>query len=118
MDWYIAKIVFNIITGDGNHRPQFDEQYRLIKAESRAEAFEKALRIGRGEEEILLSHKQELLRWDFVNVSELFPISELRDGMELFSNIYEADSRELHIETVNMKAAYVQSKLQLEKESV
>ena len=118
MDWYIAKIVFNIVSGNGDHRPQFDEQYRLIKADDRSEAYHKAILIGRGEEEILLNHKQELVRWDFVNVSELFRVSELRDGMELFSSIYEAEDRTLHLETVNMKAAYVQSKLQLEKEKV
>ncbi|MEP7129294.1 MAG: DUF4288 domain-containing protein, partial [Chitinophagales bacterium] len=29
MNWYLAKIVFRIICGDGLHQPQFDEQLRL-----------------------------------------------------------------------------------------
>ena len=43
MNWYIAKIVFRIITGDGNHMPQFDEQLRLINANNEEEAFEKII---------------------------------------------------------------------------
>jgi len=26
MNWYLAKLVFRIICGDGDHTPQFDEQ--------------------------------------------------------------------------------------------
>ena len=42
MNWYIAKIVFRIITGDGDHKPQFDEQLRLINANNEEQAFEKS----------------------------------------------------------------------------
>ncbi|MGE0590396.1 MAG: DUF4288 domain-containing protein [Cyclobacteriaceae bacterium] len=118
MNWYIAKIVFNIISGSGNHTPQFDEQYRLIKAESMEEAFDKAMRIGMGEEEMLLNSKNEIVRWEFVNIAELYPIDELRDGMELFSSIQEMPSRKDYIETIHLKAAYVQSKFQTEEEQV
>lgn len=110
MYWYIAKVVFNIVSGDGNHTPQFDEQYRLIEATSREQAFDKATAIGRNEEELMMNVDNELVRWDFVNVSELYPIHELQDGMELFSSIQEEDNRKAYIETVHMKAAYVQSK--------
>ncbi len=41
MNWYLSKIVYRIICGQGNHTPQFDEQLRLIQAESTQEAFEK-----------------------------------------------------------------------------
>ena len=33
MKWYLAKLVYRIICGEGNHKPQFDEQLRLIYAE-------------------------------------------------------------------------------------
>lgn len=110
MHWYIAKVVFNIVTGDGNHTPQFDEQYRLIYAASREEAFYKATSIGQNEEELMLNLNNEIVRWDFVNVSELYPIHELQDGMELFSSIQEAENCKAYIETVHMKSVYVQSK--------
>lgn len=47
MNWYLAKMVFRILCGDGNHRAQFDEQLRLISAVSREEAFHKALEWGK-----------------------------------------------------------------------
>jgi hypothetical protein len=114
MNWYIAKLVFNILSGDGEHKPQFDEQYRLISAESHEHAYKKAVRIGKNEGEVMLRANNELLRWDFVNVSELYHMDELREGMELCSNIYEAEDRALYMETVNMKAAYVKSKFDYE----
>lgn len=118
MNWYIAKIVFNIISGEGDHMPQFDEQYRLIDAESLEEAFEKAKLIGQNEEEILFNQRNEMVRWEFVNISELYAINELRDGMELFSCVHEEKDRSGYIDTVNLKAAYVQSKFEAEKQRV
>lgn len=112
MIWYIAKMVFNIVNGSGDHTPQFDEQYRLVKAETLEDAFQKAEHIGINEQEILLSVKGEIVKWDFVGISELYAINELKDGMELFSNIQEELDRKLYIETVKMKSAYVQSKFE------
>ena len=34
MNWYLAKIVYRIICGDGNHTAQFDEQLRLVQLAS------------------------------------------------------------------------------------
>jgi hypothetical protein len=33
MKWYLAKFVYQVISGNGNHSPQFDEQMRLIRAD-------------------------------------------------------------------------------------
>ncbi|MEQ8364826.1 MAG: DUF4288 domain-containing protein [Cyclobacteriaceae bacterium] len=110
MNWYIAKVAFNIVSGSGDHTPQFDEQYRLIKAESMEEAYQKAEDIGLVEEEIMLNEKHEIVKWSFVGISELYPVNELRDGMELFSSVHEIDDRASYIELIKMKAAYVQSK--------
>ncbi|MEQ8303381.1 MAG: DUF4288 domain-containing protein [Cyclobacteriaceae bacterium] len=118
MNWYIAKVVFNIAIGEGNHTPQFDEQYRLIKEQTIQAAFEKAERLGHGEEEMMLNDKNEMIKWEFVGVSELYPIDELSDGMELCSSIREERDRALYIETVQMKTAYVRSKLEPESERV
>ena len=118
MNWYIAKVVFNIVSGEGNHKPQFDEQYRLIKADALEVAFQKAKSIGISEEEIILNDKGELVKWDFVGVSELYAVNELSDGMELFSSIQEKHDRDAYIETVELKSAYVQSKFESMHEKV
>ena len=45
MNWYLAKMVYRIICGDGNHTPQFDEQLRLIKAQDEFHAFQKIVKL-------------------------------------------------------------------------
>ena len=42
MNWYLSKIVYQIICDQGLHRPQFDEQLRLIYAEDDLHAFQSA----------------------------------------------------------------------------
>lgn len=112
MNWYIAKLVFNIVSGEGNHKPQFDEQYRLVMADDYENAFAKARELGNREEEVILRANKEKLHWKFVNVAELFQMEDLHEGMELCSNIYEADDRDQYVRTVNLQAAYVKSKFQ------
>ncbi len=104
MNWYLAKLVFRIICGDGDHTPQFDEQLRLISASSKEEAFKNAQRIGKKEEETFYNRKQQLVQWQFINVSEIYKISELIDGAELYSRIEERDNAEAYIHVVNQKA--------------
>jgi hypothetical protein len=50
------------------------------------------------------------VRWSFVNLSELYQVDDLKDGMELFSSTYEASDRNLYRETVNLRAAYLHSR--------
>ena len=97
MNWYLAKLVFRIICGDGDHTPQFDEQLRLISASSKEEAFKKAQRTGKKEEETFYNRKQQLVQWQFINVSEIYKVSELIDGAELYSRIEERDNAEAYI---------------------
>ncbi|HMG67069.1 MAG TPA: DUF4288 domain-containing protein [Chitinophagaceae bacterium] len=104
MNWYLAKLVFRIVCGDGDHTPQFDEQLRLVSAHSKEEAFKKAQQMGGKEEETFYNRKQQLVRWQFINVSEIYKLSELIDGAELYSRIEERDNAEAYIHVVNQKA--------------
>ena len=104
MKWYLAKFVFRIICGEGLHTPQFDEQLRLIAAGSKEEAFQKAQQMGKQEEETFFNRKEQLVQWQFINVSELYRLSELIDGAELYSRIEEKENAEAYIYTVNQKA--------------
>ncbi len=96
MNWYVAKIVFRIVSGDGNHHAQFDEQLRLISAESEYEAFEKAYSLGQTNQESFKNNQSETVQWQFIDVAELNPISELRDGAELYYQIHEAPDADLY----------------------
>ena len=68
MNWYISKIVFKISSENTHHKPQFDEQLRLIAAASEEEAFIKARTIGIGEEDSFLNDRNNTVKWEFINV--------------------------------------------------
>lgn len=104
MNWYLAKIVYRIICGDGNHTPQFDEQLRLIAANSKEVAFYKAQQTGKMEEDTFYNMKEELVKWQFINVSELYKVGKMIDGAELYSRIEEKDDGDYYEDIVNKKA--------------
>ena len=108
MNWYLAKIVFRIICGDGMHTAQFDEQLRLIEAKDENEAFSKATALGKKDEDAFYNHQQKLVQWQFINITELYKISAFIDGAELYSRVQEADNATLYIELLNTKAAQLQ----------
>jgi hypothetical protein len=105
MNWYIAKIVFRIVCGDGNHTAQFDEQLRLIKADKPEEALLKAQLLGSREEETFYNCNQQLVKWQFVNVSELQRLADIVDGAELYSRVEEKDNGDSYELLVHEKAS-------------
>jgi Domain of unknown function (DUF4288) len=107
MNWYLAKMVFRIICGDGNHTAQFDEQLRLISAGSKEEAFHKAQLLGGREDEIFFNYSQQLVQWQFISVSELYQLNELIDGAELYSRIEEKDNADNYLHIVHKKAEQI-----------
>ena len=109
MNWYLTKIVYRIICGDGNHTAQFDEQLRLIQAEDETTAFNKVMQLGQREEEIFFNQQEKLVQWKFINVAELYKISALIDGAELYSRIQEADDADRYVDVVNKKALNIQA---------
>ena len=109
MNWYLGKLVFRIICGNGNHTPQFDEQLRLIAAGDKEEAFIKAREIGVAGEEVIQNAKQQLVQWKFINISELYKLNGWIDGAELYSWVNEADDAENYIAFTNKKAADIES---------
>jgi hypothetical protein len=107
MNWYLSKIVFRIICGEGHHTPQFDEQLRLITADNEQEAFDKAMIIGEKEQDGFYNQDQKLVQWKFVNVAELYKLSGLLDGAEVYSRIQETDDPDRYIEFTNKKADHI-----------
>jgi hypothetical protein len=104
MNWYIGKLVFRISANNTEHKPQFDEQLRLIMADSHEEAFLKARMIGLSEEDSFINDKNNLVKWEFINVSELTPIKNMEDGIEIHSRIYEMEEESAHVNFVHQKA--------------
>jgi hypothetical protein len=109
MNWYIAKIVFNISAENTSHKPQFDEQLRLISANGSEEAFIKAKRIGLSEEDSFINDQHNKVKWEFIDVAEILPVKSLDDGSELYSHIHEADEAKTYIHTVHQKAIFIRT---------
>jgi Domain of unknown function (DUF4288) len=107
MSWYIAKIIFKISCGA---KPQFDEHIKLVSAKNFEEAFLKARMLGLGEEDSFLNDKNKQVKWEFVNVADLYPLNDLKDGVELYSHIHEEDEANIYIHNVHQKAAFMQLK--------
>ncbi len=104
MKWYLAKIVYRIICGDGTHTPQFDEQLRLIEAEDHLHAFQKARLLGEREEDNFLNDSHKPVLWKFIDVPELYTLSDLSDGVELYSGIKEDEYADNFITGVQKRA--------------
>jgi hypothetical protein len=107
MNWYLTKIVYQIICGEGLHRPQFDEQLRLIQAGVQQEAFEKAMEIGYKEEDTFRNARNEVVQWKFIGVPEVHLLANLADGAELYSRITETEDADIYVNAVHHKAAFV-----------
>jgi hypothetical protein len=107
MKWYLAKLVFRIICGEGNHTPQFDEQLRLICAENEMHAFQKARILGDAEEDNFLNNDQKPVHWKFIDVSELHSLNELIDGAELYSRINEEEDGDDYMKITKRRANYL-----------
>ena len=108
MTCYLAKIIYQIVCGDGNHTPQFDEQLRLITACNYADAFNKATAVGYHEEHNFYNHYHKLVQWKFINVSELYCMTDYADGAEMYSCIKEIPDPKFYINEVHLKAKRLQ----------
>jgi hypothetical protein len=111
MNWYLTKLVYQIICGDGNHTPQFDEQLRLIKASNSAQALDKARNIGNTESETFFNDEQQIVQWKFIDVCGLLPIVELSDGAEVYSQIQEYSDESGYLKMIKDKAGILATTL-------
>ena len=107
MNWYLSKIIFRIICGEGHHTPQFDEQLRLIAAHDEDEAFQKAFALGEKEQDRFYNQDRQLVQWKFINVAELYRLGGLLDGAEMYSRIQETDDPEGYINLANSRADHI-----------
>ena len=104
MNWYLTKLVFRIVCGDGDHTPQFDEQLRLVQAEDAFHAFQKAQRMGHKEQDSFYNAREKLVQWKFIDVSEIHTLEELADGAEVYSRINEEEDADIYTRIIRLRA--------------
>lgn len=107
MNWYLAKLVYRIICGPGNHTAQFDEQLRLICADDDLHAYNKAQLVGQREQDCFDNVRQQPVHWKFINVTELHKLEEVTDGAEVYSRIYEDTDGDKYQHTLQVKSRYL-----------
>ena len=103
MNWYMAKLVYQFICGNGKHTAQFNEQLRLIVAEDPLHAFYKARLIGERETLCIINNGLPI-QWKFIDVIEILPVDNLSDGAELWSFMNEDTDAELYIRNTRQRA--------------
>lgn len=105
MNWYIAKLVYQVIYGNGYYDAQFNEQLRLVEATDDVHAFTKAQLLGHKEENTLYQETEALVQWKFIDVCELIQLSDMADGAEVLSHISEPPNMKLYIKTVQRQSS-------------
>lgn len=105
MNWYIVKMVFQIV--NESLKLQFDEQIRLIEAEDESDAFNKSEIVGLQEEANFLSESGQMVNWKFKAITCIKPIKNLEHGTELWSSIFEKEPSERFLENIKLKNAEV-----------
>jgi len=103
MKWYIAKLVFQVINSEGV-TPQFDEQWRLIKADEVTWAYEKARVIGWLEQGCFNREYQKKGERKFIEVVELQQITNMEDGATIFSNTEKPTNAFVYVDKIRKKA--------------
>jgi hypothetical protein len=107
MKWYLAKIIYRIVCGDGMHTPQFDEQLRLVSAEDDLHAFQKARLMGEREQDSFLNNSSKPVQWQFIDVAELHSLDSLIDGAEMYSRICEEENPDQYIRSTKLRANHL-----------
>ncbi|SDL07816.1 protein of unknown function [Catalinimonas alkaloidigena] len=105
MNWYVAKLIFQIVCEEAPHQAQFDEQLRLVAADSVPEALAKARHLGTSEQEHFLNHRQQRVEWQFVGVTELQALADLHDGTELHYCITTPDDPDHYLRHLRARAS-------------
>lgn len=110
MNWYLTKLVFSIEAEKSGKKAQFDEQFRLVNAIDESDAYFKAKNLGKNLQSKFLTEQNETINWRFVDVSEVVLLTELKDGIEVYSSTVETEEKENFINSVLRKGMAIQSK--------
>lgn len=109
MNWYIAKIVYQILVSEGREAAQFEEQLRLIQADNKQKALEKAMAIGEQEESLFYNYRDQPVYWKFLDVPELHLVRQLNDGLQLYSHLEEPEYADAYLALLESKAESVRT---------
>jgi prolyl-tRNA synthetase len=109
MNWYIAKIVYNISINNGKHNYQFEEHLKLVQAQTSFDAFSKAKLLGKQGEYSFNNENGQLVQWKLIDVAEVVAIgNKLEHGMEVYSSVREECNVDDFVNYIKQKALIIQ----------
>lgn len=108
MNWYIAKLVFQVKCGNGAHS-RFDNQLRLITAPDEKSALAKAKFLGTREVFSFMDEDDILVQWEFINVRELYFLADgdSADGVHILSEMEEPEDKDAFIYKIHDTALHI-----------
>ncbi|QLH34068.1 MAG: DUF4288 domain-containing protein [Cyclobacteriaceae bacterium] len=104
MNWYLVKLVFQII-GEHVTKPQFDEQLRLIRADEVEWALEKARVLGWLEQTAFENNNPKRITWQFIDVADVHKLDNLEDGVQVCGTTVQPDCPEEYLKLVDLNRA-------------
>jgi hypothetical protein len=89
--YYSARLLHVAIVGGSQRRRKLlcDESVFLFRAKNTADAFRRALRIGRAKEHEYRNKHRQLVRWAFADVLSMSFIGRSVDGEEVSSRLHD-----------------------------
>lgn len=94
MKWYLAKIVFRIITSGDSSEGLFEEKLRLVSGNHPQEALQNAASWGEREEAEFMNASGKKVTWEFIAVSGLRALPDPAEDIELDSHLVEMPANE------------------------
>lgn len=91
--WYVATLLICSSVADTTPRMRTcDEQIRLLLAADSEEAYEKAIQLGKAEEDTYPNVYEQVVRWEFVGLVDLeeLPSETIEDGVEIKSHLFRS----------------------------
>ncbi len=104
MNWYLVKLVFQIICGKGEHKAQFEEQIRLIQASNPQAAISKANELVEKEAHPFLNQSEQFVHWQLIAITDIYSFETGIDGASIFSTISEEDQPIFYIQSAQMRS--------------
>lgn len=118
MKWFVVRYIYQIITGEGDHSPQFDEQLRLTVAINCDEALAKAERQAEDFHRPFRNCNGDMVNWNFICVADLYEIESPTDGAEVASVLHEPTDVNAFLDHVNRHKTYLQQLLPFSTPSI
>lgn len=103
MNWYLARMIFQIVCGDESRPARFNEQWRLIRADEICWAREKATILGHLDSQ-QEQNRAEKIQWKFITVADIFEVPHETDGAHVFSTTEESEDADHYLALITARS--------------